>query len=249
MADRVLEQDRRSGTALVGFVALQVAYLVLNVGVMSEPVADGPIGEWRALVQEHAGLIRWHLMMALTAFVFLFLPGALGLRRRLRRSAPAGSLWPDLVLAGALLVMISVFVSTVLYAVLGIVPAAELSDSVLRAVVLANFYAIFGSGSFAVACFLGAASAAMLESDGGPRWLGWWGMATAAASLVGVLSLTSLSFDGVLFGLASLARLSFLAWVVATGLWMRAKGRRPASQPASQVEPALTGTAAGGGTP
>jgi hypothetical protein len=245
MAEETRHQDRRTGAALILFVAVQLAYLFLNAGLdASAPSPDAPIAEWRALLRERsiAAILRWDSLIPAINFVLLLVPGSVGLRRRLMRSTSSGSLWPDLAVAGALLVTTTVFIASVTYAVLGLVPADELSDAVLRATVIANGYAIFGLGSLAVALFLGAASAAILQAERSPRWLAWWGMATGAVSIAGTLWFISADFDGPLFWLNVVGRASFLAWVTATGLWLfRAT---PAASPTTSATRAASETRA-----
>ena len=223
MAEDTRRQDRRSGAALILFVAVQLAYLLFNAGLdASAPALDAPVAEWRALLRERsiALILRWDSLIPVANFVMLLVPGSLGLRRRLVRGPSKGTLWPDLAVAGTMLVTTTVFITSVTYAVLGLVPPDELSDAVLRATVIANAYAIFGIGSLAVALFLGAASAAILQLERSPRWLAWWGIVTSAVSIAGTVWLVSADFDGPLFGLNVVGRGSFLAWVTATGLWL-----------------------------
>jgi hypothetical protein len=223
MAEETRHQDRRSGAVLIVFVAVQLAYLSLNAGFdASAPALDAPIGEWRALLRGRstAVMLRWDSLIVMVNFVLLFVPGSVGFRRRLKRSTSNGSLWPDLIVAAALLVTTTVVIASVTYAVLGLIPLDELSDSVLRATIIGNAYTIFGIGSVAVALYLGAASLAILQSERSPRWLAWWGIATGAVSLAGTLWSISADFDGPLFGLNVAGRGSFLAWVTAAGLWL-----------------------------
>lgn len=227
MNQELLDQDRRSGTVLLAFVAVQLVYLVIDMAVLPWPAVEAPIGQWRPFLTQYGRLVAGHVGIAQVAFVFLFLPGVLGLRRRLRRSASEGSLWPDLVAMGGLLVLISVFVGALGYATLGLIPAHGMSASVLSAITMGLMYDIFGVGSFAIALFTCAASAAILQSERA-RWLAWWGFGTAAASLAGTFMFIFEDFDGPWYGLTGVARASFLAWVVATGLWLRARSTTPA---------------------
>lgn len=220
MSDPKLEQDRRSGIALMSFVTVQIVYLVIQLVVMSPPaLAFDKLGELKTFIAENAGILRGHTLLSLVAFVFLFVPGALGFRRRLARSAPENGLLSDVVGVGIVLILISVFIGATSYAVMG-APGGDLSDSVLQAYLMDNNYAIFVPGSFAIALFVGSSSLVMLRVGGGPRWLSWWGLATAAVSLVGALWIISADLEGALYGISLLARASFLAWIVATGVWL-----------------------------
>lgn len=233
MAEAVL--DRKGGAALVLFVATQVTYLIVQMAVMSPPgLSFHEVGELAAFVRRSAVPLRSHTLIALAAFVFFFVPGAIGLRRRLERTSPEGSPWPDLVGAATLLVMIAVFMGSVSYAVLA-VPGDPLSSSVLRATLMDNSYSILVVGNFPVALFIGAASLAVMRSQRPSRWLGWWGLATAAASLVAALWIVSADLDGSLYGLGLLARASFLAWLLATGVWMIRSRPAATDQPARQT--------------
>jgi succinate dehydrogenase hydrophobic anchor subunit len=222
MAERVRHEDRTSGAALVLFVVVQLAYLLAPTGVASAPAPDASIADWRALLHEDsvAAALRWDGLIPAINFIALLVPGSVGLRLRLIRSTSSRNVWPDLVVAGVLLVTMTVFIASATYAVLGLVPVDELSDSVLRATVMANWYALFGIGSMAVALFLGAASVAILRSGRSPRWLAWWGIATVATSIAGTIWVVSTDFDGPLLALNIFGRASFLAWVMAAGLWL-----------------------------
>ena len=220
MTEKTLEQDRRSGALLVSFVGVQLTYLAIQLVWMAPPVPSfHELGEVREFVQEHSVPLRAHTLITMAAFVFLLVPGSLGLRHRMQRSTADGSPWPDLLGAGLLLVIMSVFMACVSYAVLG-VPGDPPSDSALRAALMDNHYSIMVVGSFALALFVGSASVAVLRSERAPRWLGWWGLLTAAATVAGTLWVVSAELDGPLYGLSLAARASFLAWLVATGIWM-----------------------------
>lgn len=219
MTEATRARDRRSGTLLVAFVAVQVVYLIVQLGWMAPPrLSFDDVPALAAFTARSGVALRTHTLITLSAFVFLFVPGTLGLRKRLARSTPEGSAWPDLMEIGALLVLVSVFMATVTYADMG-APGA-LSDSTLRASLMDNNYSVMVLGSFAIALFVGATSMAVLRLDGPVRWLGWWGLVTVDASVVGTLWIFTADLNGALFALSLAARASFLAWLVATGIWL-----------------------------
>ncbi len=212
--------DRWSGLLLVTFVIVQIVYLVFNAGVSSAPSPDAPLVAWRRVIQDHSGILRASSIVPPVNFVCLLVPGAFALRRRLLRAAGGGGVLPDLSVAGVLLITVTVFIGAITYAVLGLVPTRQLSDSVLRVILIANTFDIFGVGQFAVALFVGAVSAALLVPESPAGWLGWWGAVTAALSIAGALWAFSASFNGPFFTAGLVARVSFLAWILATGIWM-----------------------------
>ena len=125
------------------------------------------------------------------------------------------------MMAGVLLMMVAGIFGVMSVAVLGLVPATELSDSVLRTLVMINTYSVWVVGNFAGALFLTAASIAMLQSERPPRWLARWGLVAAGLALIGALWLINGDFEGPLFGVSILSRAMMLVWIVAAGLWLR----------------------------
>jgi hypothetical protein len=129
-------------------------------------------------------------------------------------------MWADLAVAGALFIVVTLILTEMTLVVMALVPPDDLSDSVLRTMVIINTYFIWGAGAFAVALFVGATSMAIRQARPASRWLGWSGLANAAASVVGVAWLIDGSADGPLFALEMLSRMMFLVWVVAAGVWL-----------------------------
>jgi hypothetical protein len=207
--------ERWSGALLLAFVALQLVYLVIDIAVVSPPSPDAPVGELRTMVVQHADPLRWHTLLALTSFTWLFLPGAIGLRRRLR-----GSGGGELISTGALLIMVTVMTTVLADGLLGLVPVADLSDSMLHMLAMTNVFSALLMGNFATALFAAGVSAAMLDAGEAPRWLAWSGFAVAGLGLIGALWLVGGDVGGTLFGVATLSRALWLAWIVAVGVWL-----------------------------
>lgn len=236
----LMKGDRRWGLILIGFVVVQVVFLYLDVVVLSPPSPDAPIGEFHAMIADHADLLAWHPLVTLFAFFGLFVPGVVGLRNRLNRSSYARSGAPDVALAGGLLIVVSLVVAEMALVVLGLVPPGEISDSMLRTMVMINTYAVWVAGAFALALFVGAAAVAMLRAARPSRWLGWTGVATSGVSAVGAMWLVGADFDGPLFSLGMLGRAMFLAWIAATGVWLMRTtlGERDSNGSDKQPQPA-----------
>ena len=96
---------------------------------------------------------------------------------------------------------------------------------------MVHVFAVFGAGNIALAAFLGATSMALLRAERGAGWLAGWGLLNAALTAAGTAWLVSGDSEGPLTMLSAVSRVSFLAWVVAAGIWlMRGKvhGATPA---------------------
>ena len=215
-----LRGNRAWGAALVVFVIVQFIYLYFDVVVMTAPALDAPMSEWRAMISVNQDRIRWHILIPLFNFFGLLLPASVALSRQLRRAAPNGSIWPDLVVPGAVLVTVTVVLGEMTLGIFGLVPIEQLSDSVVRTVLMANTYTIFVAGNLAGALLSGAASLAMLQSHPSPRWLGWLGIITACLGVIGALWLINGNTEGLVFGLGILSRGFLLLWVMTTGFWL-----------------------------
>jgi len=207
--------DRRSGILLVAFVALQIVYLTVNVGVIAPPAPDAPIEELRTTVVDHADTIRWHTLLALASFFCLFLPGIVGLRERLPHHPSR-----DILGVSVVLILASVVLMVTSLGVLGLVPPQDLSDSLLRGIFMFDAYSAWVVGNVITAIFLTAASTALLCDDTGPRWLGRAGLLAATAGILGSLWIVNGDVHGALFGLAVLSRALWLGWVAAAGIWL-----------------------------
>jgi hypothetical protein len=218
--EAVRRQDRRSGALLVSFVALQIVYLVIDIGVVAPPSPDAPTADLRAMLIDHGNVLRWHALLALASFFGLFLPGVAGLRRRLARDAERAPLGADLVAVGAVAVTVSVSLTLLTVGVLGLIPQPELSDSVLRTLAVANEWSAFALGGAVTALFVAAASLALLHTDMPPQWLARFGLATAGLSAAGTLWLTTGDFHGPLYGIEVLSRAIWLLWMAAASLWL-----------------------------
>lgn len=118
-----------------------------------------------------------------------------------------------------MLVLPSVFLGATGYAILGLMPVDLLAEPTLHGMIRVVGYCIFDLGSLGLVLFLGAASLAKIQSAEPPRWLAWWGLATAAASFAGMFWIASAELDGPLMMVSLLARGSFLLWVAAAGAW------------------------------
>lgn len=212
--------ERLAAAALLLFVALQLTYLFLLEGASSPPAFDGPTDQLQAYFRENAVSLRTLPLIAVFNFVFLFVPGAVGLRRRLARSTPDGDLGPELVLPAAFLIMVSVFLGAAGYAVFALLPTDLWSGATLVGLIRLQEYCVFDLGGLAVALFAGATSLGILRSERAWRWLGYWGLATAVASIVSALWIVTADFHGPLYVLCMVARASFLFWIAAAGAWL-----------------------------
>lgn len=217
--------DRVWGVLLVAFVAVQLIYLFFDIIVLSPPAPDAAIDEFRQVARDHAALIRWHALIPLFNLVFLLLPASVMLGRRLKRMAGDASPWPDLVLPASVLLVAAALPGLLLFAVLGLVPVNELSDSLIRGAVMENALTIWGIGGAATAAYMGAVSLALLEADAGPKGLARFGLGAAVLALVGEFWLINGNFNGPLFNLTIAGRGLFLLWLVLAGVWWYRAGR------------------------
>lgn len=206
------------GGALVAFVIAQLAYLYFDLVAMRQPPYGAPLADFRATIVRNQDLMRWHILIPLFNAFMLLLPASVALKQRLQQRAPK-SVWPELVVPGAVLVTVTIVLAEMILAVFGLAPDA-LSDSVLGALLMANAYAIFVAGNLAGALFVGPASLAMVGSQSPVRWLGWAGIVTAGLGLIGALWLVNGDATGPLFGLTVLSRALFLLWVAVAGVWL-----------------------------
>lgn len=205
--------------------------------MLSPPAPDAPIGEFRELVRDHGDIVRWHGLLAFASFFGLFLPGVIGLRHRLGR-AQQGQANPHihLMMLGAITVTMSVTLTLLTTGVLGLAPEPELSDSVLRMLVMTNTWAWLTFGSVATALFLVGASLAMRDVDPTPIWLVRFGLTAGVLSGIGMLWMITGDVDGPLTGLVMITRAMFLIWTAATGLWLTTTSAA-AIQPAATAAP------------
>lgn len=97
-----LRRNRLWGAALVAFVVAQVVYLYFGLVAMTAPSYGAPMAEWRAMIIQNHDVIRWHILISLFNVFVLLLPASVALKRRLQQSVP-DSVWPDLVVPGAIL--------------------------------------------------------------------------------------------------------------------------------------------------
>lgn len=222
MLTQTSARDRSGGALLVGFVALQVVYLFVDLVVIAPPAPDAPIVDLRATVAEHADTLRWYPSLTLASFCALFVPGVVLLRQRFADA----TLGRNLLVPAAVLIVVTVFLTVTTLGVLGLVPTAELPDSLLRALVHTNSYTAWVVGSFASALFLVAGSMAMRADDRWPSWLVRLGFATATLALMGSLWVVGGDTGGALFAVGAVARAMWLMWVAATGAWLLRSGTR-----------------------
>lgn len=213
-----LRRNRLWGGVLVAFVVAQLAYLYFDLVAMRAPAYGAPVAEFRAMIVANHDMIRWHILIPLFNMFVLLIPASVALKRRLQESAP-GSVWPDLVVPGAVLATVTVVLAEMILAVFGLVPET-LSDSVLSTLIMANAYAVFVAANLAGALFVGSASLAMLASRSSSRWLGRAGVLTAVSGLIGALWLANGDANGPLFGLTIVSRGLLLLWVAAAGVWL-----------------------------
>jgi hypothetical protein len=236
MRARAFKHDRIWGLVLIAFAPAQLLYLYFDVILLAPPDPDAPISEFRALASDHAALIRWHALIPPINFLVLLLPASVALARRLRQAAP-GSFWPEMVVPGSLLLSMTAVIGLQLFAVLGLVPVHELSDSAIRSAIMINAFLIWVVGSFAAALLAGSVSLALLHADPRPRMLVAFGLTAAGCGLAGQVWLVDGDFHGPLFGLNLLGRGLFLAWVVWAGIWLV---RSPVSDERERASPGLT---------
>jgi hypothetical protein len=227
--------DRIWGLVLIAFAPAQLLYLYFDVVLLAPPDPDAPIAEFRTLASDHAALIRWHALLPPFNFLVLLLPASVALARRLRQTAPE-SYWPEMVVPGSLLLSMTAVIGLQLFAVLGLVPVHELSDSAIRSAIMTNAFLIWVAGSFAAALLAGSVSLALLHADPRPRSLAAFGLTVAGCGLAGQAWLVDGDFHGPLFGLNLLGRGLFLAWVAWVGIWLY---RSPAGDESDRGSPRL----------
>jgi hypothetical protein len=213
------DHDRRWGLALIAFLPLQLVFFGIDVAITPSAL-DAPAEEFRTQALEHAAMMRWAALITLVGFVGLLVPASYALRRRLRELSPHRSVWPDLLVAGSLLLTMTVLVATTTFAVLGLVPADELSDSVIYSAAMTQLFAGFVAGSFAIALLTASASMAMLQARPAAPRLAWFGLATAGLSLISQLWFVTGDLHGPLYELNGPARAIFLVWVATAGVWL-----------------------------
>lgn len=222
---RELRSNRLWGGALVAFTVVQLVYLYFDLVAMTAPAYGAPMAEFRSMIVANHDMIRWHILLPLFNVFVLLVPASVALKRRLQQGAP-DSVWPDLIVPGAVLATVTVVLAEMILAVFGLVPES-LSDSVLSVLLMANAYTIFVASNLAGALFVGPASLAMLASRASSRWLGWAGVVTAGTGMIGALWLVGGDTGGPLFGLTVVSRGLLLLWIAAAGVWLY---REPAEE-------------------
>lgn len=219
MRSRTRDHDRRWGLALIAFLPVQLVFFGLDVAITPSSLG-APAAEFRTEALHHATMMRWAAVIALVGFVGLLVPASYALRRRLHELSVDRSVWPDLVVAGSVLLTITAVLAATTFAVLGLVPADALSDAVIYGAVMTQLFTGLVVASFAIALLTASASMAMRRARPAAPRLAWFGLVTAGLSLVSQLWFLTGDLDSPLYDLNGPARAVFLVWVAAAGVWL-----------------------------
>lgn len=215
-------RNRAAGLSGLAFVVLAVLAGLLAGRPPDAADADG-IGMF--LSDGRDRLVWSGALGGAASFSFLWFVGAH--QDHLRRLAPGRPLLARVALAGATVTLGLVLLSLVMIVGLAMAAAGPVAvdSTTARLLYLIALVSLAGATYPTTAAFVSASSVAVLLATGqelAPRWLGWAGLALAAAQLAAGFTITS---DHGVFGLGGLfpgaVFLTFLTWVATTSVTMQ----------------------------
>jgi hypothetical protein len=199
------------------FVLFVVAAIVLQG---EPPPFDQPVAEAREFFAARGGRYLVGDYLAGLAFIFGFLPFVVGLRSLLGRAEGGLQIGSRLLLVAGVATVVVGDAATVFTDAMALAGGgAELDDSTIHALLVANAVAIAAIG-LPMALLAFAAAAVVWMTGALPRWL------AVIGSIVGVLHVAGAAFpiegepDGVLFTLRFLGLIAFALFVLLTSISM-----------------------------
>lgn len=218
--------SRRTGG--VAGIVFSVGMLILGFGFyFDQPLYTDSVGTIRQHFVDNADTLPVADWFGAVLFVGAFLLFATVLRTVLG-AADTDETWPRLSFAGSV-ISVAVAGSGVFLATFALGDLADLSDSTIVAMVRADALLYTVILPFGFALFVGAASLSVLRAASFPKWVGWFGLVSALALVIGSLWPVQDDPEGFLAILGMIGFIAAMIWVLVVGIIMTGVGR-PAEQ-------------------
>ncbi len=193
--------------------------LALDLFAGSWPEFTDPIADIRTFFVDNATtllVVGWAEALLMT-FVFLFFAACL--RDTLAWSETVPTEFPRLTFAGGI-VAASIAITATIPTMAVVVSGAVVDDGILRFVMYmdAVAYGLVFAVGFALMAF--AASVVIIRTGALARWLGWLGLTSAAALVIGGLWIVSGEVTGPFAIVEYTGLMLWLVWALAVGIDM-----------------------------
>jgi len=225
---------RLGGAASIGFVVLFIIALVIEGDT---PMTDDSAGEVRSYFADNRDRFLVGEFLIGLGFVFFFLPFMSALRTLLGRAEGGAQTWSRLAFAAAVLALAGGIAASGSFGALAYAAADKADDDLVTTLVDMNYYTFTTAVPMLVALVLMSTSIVVLRTAVLWTWIGWFGLALAAAAVVSTFAILDEDPQGPL-GILGLA--VFIAW----GVWQLAIGfamLRLSEEPGMVAQPAAGG--------